>query len=137
MLTNDFAGRTRARIAEARRTLAKLHDASKVAIKQLAKINKQHATDLGRVYDTLGQLADDVVEKLPEEAADADVDRAHAIQEQINDLAAAVEEISLAGGEVTDLASTINAAIGEIYARLREAEAQLGQVTRLGAKIGV
>lgn len=137
MLTDDFAGRTRVRIASARAALAKLRNASKVAIRQLAKINKQHAADLGRVYDALGQLADDVVEKLPEEAADADVDRAHAIQEQINDLAAAVEEISLAGGEVTDLASSIDTAIGEIYARLKEAEAQLGQVTRLGAKIGV
>lgn len=133
MLTEDFAGRTRIRVAEVRAALSKLREMSK----QLAKINKHHTTDLVRTYDRLGQLADDVVEKLPAEATDADSDRAHTIQEQIYDLAADVEEISLAGSEVEDLAGAIDDAIDEIYRRLKATETKLGEVVRLGAKIGI
>lgn len=137
MLTNDFAGRTRARIAEARAALSKLRETSKEVTKQLARIDKQHSVDRARVYDRLGQLADDVVEKLPEEAADADVDRAHVIQEQIYDVTASVEEVSLAGSAVEDLPGALGEAISEIYDGLKEAETQVSKVERLGAKIGV
>jgi hypothetical protein len=65
MITRDFAERTRARIIETRAVIAKLHEANKEAVRQLMKIDKQHATDRTRIYDRLGQLADDVVEKLP------------------------------------------------------------------------
>jgi methyl-accepting chemotaxis protein len=137
MLTDDFAERARSRVAEARAALARLREAIKEGTKQLAKIDKQHTSDRARVYDRLGQLADDVVEKLPEEATDADVDRAHVIQKQIHDVASSVEEVSLAGNEVEDLAGVLGDAISEIYARLKEAETQISEVERLGTKIGV
>lgn len=136
MIIRDFAERTRARITEVRAVLAALRETQKNAIKQLAKIDKQHIADRTRVYDRLGQLADDVVAKLPEEAADADSDRAYAIQEQINDLSADVDEISLAGSSTDDL-NALGDMINEIYASLKETETQLAKVERLGTKIGI
>lgn len=136
-MTSDFAQRSRARIVKARRVLAALREAGKTAAKQLAHLHAQHAADLGRVYDRLGLLADDVVDKLPEEASDGDADRAHAIQEQIHDAAAAVEEVSLAGSAVEDLGGVLGDAIGDAYALLRKAEAQISEVERLGAKLGI
>ena len=137
MLTRDFAERTRTRFAETRAAIARFREASKEAIRQVAKIDKQHVADRGRVYDRLGQLADDVVDKLPEEASEADAERAHAIQEQINDLSSDVDEISLAGSAVEDLGGMLGDTINEIYARLKEAESQLAKVERLGAKLGI
>ena len=137
MMTRDFTERTRARIAETRAAIAKLREASKDVIRQVTKIDKQHTADRTRVYDRLGQLADDVVDKLPEEASDADADRARAIQDQINDLAADVEEIFLAGSAVEDLGGMLGDTINEIYTSLKEAEAQLTKVERLGATLGI
>ena len=137
MLTRDFAERTRTRFAETRAAIARFREAIKEAIRQVAKIDKQHVADRGRVYDRLGQLADDVVDKLPEEASEADAERAHAIQEQINDLSSDVDEISLAGSAVEDLGGMLGDTINEIYARLKEAESQLAKVERLGAKLGI
>ena len=137
MMTKDFATRTRARVSEARVALTRLRDVGRETIKQLAKIDKQHLTDRGRLYDKLGQLADDVVDKLPEEAADPDLDRAFALQEQINDLASEVDEVALAGSSVEDLGALFGDAVNEIYKSLKESEAQLAKVERIGAKIGV
>jgi len=120
-----------------RAVIAKLRDVSKDAIRQVTKIDKQHTADRGRVYDRLGQLADDVVEKLPEEASEPDVERAHAIQAQINDLSAEVEEIALAGSTIEDLGGMLGDTINEIYAHLKEAESQLAKAERLGAKLGI
>lgn len=137
MMTRDFADRTRARVAEARTALTKLREVSKETIRQLDKLDKQHVTDRGRVYDRLGALADDVVDKLPEEATDGDSDRAYALQEQINDLAADVEEISFAASATEDLGGLVGDTINEAYASLRETEAKLAKVERLAAKLGL
>ena len=137
MMTRDFAERTRTRFAETRAVIARLREASKEAIRQVAKIDKQHAADRGRIYDRLGRLVDDVVDKLPEEASETDVESAHAIQEQINDLSADVDEISLAGSTIEDLGGMLGDAIDEIYTHLKAAESQLTKVDRLGAKLGI
>lgn len=137
MITRDFAERTRARITETRAVIAKLREANKEAVRQLTKIDKQHATDRTRVYDRLGQLADDVVEKLPEEATDADSERAHAIQEQINELSSEVDEVSLTSSSVEDLGGLLSDTINEIYAHLKETETQLVKVERGGVKLGI
>lgn len=136
-IVKDFAGRTRSRLAEARAVLNKLRAAHKEAVKQLAKINKPHTSDVDRVSERLGQLADDISVELPEAASDTDVDRAHVIQEQIHAVANDVEEVSLAGYMVEDFAEQLNEAINEFYAHLKEAETQLGKVERLSTKIGV
>ena len=117
--------------------IARLHEASKEAIRQVAKIDKQHVADQGRVYDRLGQIAEDVVDKLPEAAADADSDRARVLQDQVNDLAADVDEVSLVGSSVEDLGGMLSDTIKEIYMSLKEAESQLSKVERLGAKLSI
>ena len=137
MMTRDFAERTRARIAETRAVIAKLRELGKEAIRQVEKIDKQHVADRTRIYDRLGQLADDVVDKLPEEASEADTERAHAIQEQLNDLSSAVDEIALAGSTVEDLSGMLSETINEICAHLKEAESELAKVERVGAKLGI
>jgi len=137
MITGDFVQKTRARIAEMRAVLGKLRDAHKEAVRQLSKIGKQHTSDRTRVYDRLGQLADDVVEKLPEETPEAAVDEAYALQEQINDLAGDLDEVSLASSSIEDLTGTLADTCNEIYASLKEAEAQLSKVERGAAKLGV
>ena len=134
MMTRDFARRTRERIAETRAALTRLRELSRETVKQLAKLDKQHAADRDRVYAKLGELADDVVDKLPEEAAN-NSDRAYALQEQINDLAAEVEEISLASTE--DLGGMIGDTVSEAYASLKDAEVQLSKIERLATKLGV
>jgi hypothetical protein len=144
MIIRDFSERTRARLAETRARLAetravvaKLRELSKGVILQVEKINKQHVADRTRVYDRLGQLADDVVDKLPEEATKADADRAYVIQGQINDLASDVDEVSLAGTALEDLSNVLADLTKEIYTHLKEAEVQLSKVERVGAKIGI
>ncbi len=137
MITRDFAERTRLRITEMRAIIAKLRETNKEAIRQLTKIDKQHDADRTKVYDRLGQLAEDVTDKLPEEAADADVDRAYALQEQVNDVAADVEETSLAGSYLEDLPGQLKDAFDEIYGSLKSAEAQITKVERAGAKLSI
>lgn len=137
MLTDDFVRRTRERTAETRATLARLRELTKETIKQLTKINKQHVTERDRLYTKLGQLADDVVDKLPEEAADSDYDRARVLQDQINDLAADLEEVSLSASAAEDLGGLAKDTIDEAYSSLRETEAQLIKVERLAAKLGI
>lgn len=136
MMTKDFADRTRARIIEARTALTHLRDVGKDAIRQLAKLDKQHQADRDRLYEKLGELGEDVVDKLPEEAADSDVERAYALQEEINDLSAEVEDVSFAGYSLEDLDSLFDA-VAEVYKRLKAAEVQLSKMERLGAKLGV
>lgn len=133
MMTRDFAQRTRTRVAEARAVLTRLRE----TLRQLAKIDKQHAADRTRLYDKLGEIADDVVEKLPEEATEFDVDRAYTIQEEINGLASEVDEVSLAGSAIEDLNAQLGDAIKDIYESLKVAEIQLAKVDRLGTKLGV
>lgn len=136
-MTQDFARRTRARIAATREAIAKLHEAGKETMRQAAKIDKQHATDRERVYDHLGQLADDVVDKLPAEASSTDADQARAIQDRINDLASNVEEVSLAGSAFEDLGGVLNDTIKGVYTALKEAESQLAKMELLGVKLGI
>ena len=137
MITRDFSERTRARLAETRAVVAKLRELSKGVILRVEKINKQHVAERTRVYDRLGQLADDVVDKLPEEATKADADRAYVIQGQINDLASDVDEVSLAGTALEDLSNVLTDLTKEIYEHLKEAEVQLSKVERVGLKIGI
>lgn len=137
MITRDFAERTRSRITKMRAVIAKLREAHKEAVRQLTKIDKQQVADRTRVYERLGQLADDVVDKLPEEATDSDSDRAHTIQEQINDLSSDVDAVSLAGSSVEDLGGMLGDTINEIYAHLKETETQLAKVERVGTKLGI
>lgn len=135
-LTRDFATRTRARVVEVRAALAKLRDLGKETGKHLERLSRQQAADQERVASRIGALADDVVDKLPEEATDADRDHAYVLQEQINDLAGGLEEISLASDAVDDLrglADTIN----DAYGALREAEAQLKRVEQMAGKLGI
>ena len=136
-MTSDFAERARARVAETRAVITKLRDTSKEAIRQLAKIDKQHVADRVRVSERIGQLADDVVDKLPEDADDAAFDRAYVIQEQVNDLASDFDEVSLASSTVEDLEGTLNDTIKEIYAALKETESQIAKVERVGTKLGI
>lgn len=136
-MTRSFSERTRARIAEARAALAKLRETSKETIRQLAKLDKQHAADRDRLYEKLGEIANDVVDKLPEEATDSDSDRAYVIQAQVNDLAADVEEISLAASTIEDLGDMIRDAVDEAYASLKETEARLAKVEWIAAKLGI
>src|SRR5207244_5066123 len=124
-MTKDFATRTRARVAEARVAIERLREVGRETIRQLAKIDKQHVADRTRLYDKLGQIADDMTAKLPEEATDDDFNQAHAIQEQVNDLASEVDEVSLAGNSVEDLGGLFGDSIREIYRSLKESEAQL------------
>lgn len=136
-ITSDFAERSRARIAETRSVITKLRDASKEAVRQLAKIDKQHVADRVRVSERVGQIADDVVDKLSEEADDTAFDRAYVIQEQVNDLASDLEEVSLASSSVEDLEGLLSDTIKEIYASLKETESQLAKVERVGTKLGI
>ena len=137
MLTEDFARRTKERIAEIHATLTRFRELSRRAVKQLTKLNKQQIADRDRIYAKLGALADDVVNKLPEEATALDSDRAYELQEQINDLAADVEEISLAERSTEDLADLISSGLDDAHASLRETAAQLSKIERLAAKIGI
>lgn len=136
-MTLDFAARSRARVAEIRAALTKLRELSRETRKQLAKIDKQHVADRSRVYDRIGRLAEDLVDKLPEDASDTDSDRAYALQEQINDLASDVEEISLASSAVEDVDGMLGDALREAYASLKESEVQLAKVERLGTTLGI
>jgi chromosome segregation ATPase len=137
MITGDFVQRTRARIVAARAALAKLRDASKEALREVTRLDKQHTSDKTRVYDQLCKLADDVIDKLPEEAAEADSDRVYEIHEQINNVASEVDEVSFTSSSVEDMASGLKDMIDDVYARLKDAESQLSVVAREGAKIGV
>ena len=137
MMTRDFAARTRERIAEARAALSRLRELNKETLKQLAKIDKQHVADRSRLYDRLGELADDMISKLPEEASEADSERAYVLQTQINDLAADVEEISIAGSALEDLNSMLDEAVRDAYASLKQSEADLSKMERLGTKLGI
>jgi hypothetical protein len=136
-LMKDFAERTRSRITEIRGVLVKLRETSKDSIKQIAKIDKQHVADRGRIYDLLGKLADDLVEELPEEASDVDIEHAYALQEPINDLSADTEEISLLGMAGEDLETSVSEAISGIYNSLKEAERQLAKVQSLSRKLNI
>lgn len=136
MLTQDFAQRTRGRLVEIRAALTKLREANRETIKLLTKLDKLHVADRTRLYERLGELAEDVVDKLPEEASDADFEHAYVIQEQINDLAAEIEEVSIAGTAVEDLGDD-DETVREAYASLKESEAQLAKMERLGAKLSL
>ena len=136
-MTRDFAQRTRERIAETRAALSRLREVNKETLKQLAKIDKQHVADRSRLYDRLSELAEDMINKLPEEASEADSERAYALQEQINDLATDVEEISLAGSAREDLNSLLDEAIRDAYTSLKQSEADLSKAERLGTKLGI
>ena len=136
-MTRDFAQRTRERIAETRAALSRLREVNKKTLKQLAKIDKQHVADRSRLYDRLSELAEDMINKLPEEASEADSERAYALQEQINDLATDVEEISLAGSAREDLNSLLDEAIRDAYTSLKQSEADLSKAERLGTKLGI
>lgn len=136
-MTSDFAERSRARITETRLVITKLRDASKEALRQLAKIDKQHVADRGRVSERIGQLAEDVVHRLPEEADDAAFERAYVIQEQVNDLASDLDEVALASSTIEDLEGALSDTIKEIYAALKEAESQIAKVERVGTKLGI
>lgn len=125
----------RARVTEARAALTKLRDVGKETVRQLTRIDKQHTADRTRFYETLGKLADDVTGKLPENVEDSDWERANALQDEVNDLAADVDEVSIIG-DVETLGSVFDEITG-FYARLKEAEAQLSKVERLGAKLGI
>ena len=137
MMTRDFSQRTRERIAETRAALSRLREVNKEMLKQLAKIDKQHVADRSRLYDQLGELAEDMIEKLPEEASDSDSERAYALQEQINDLADVVEEIAIAGSTLEDLNSMLDEAVRDAYASLKQSEADLSKMERLGTKLGI
>jgi hypothetical protein len=135
-MTSDFAQRTRARVAEARAALTKLREVGKETVRHLTKIDKQHASDRDRLSSKLGELADDVIDKLPEAAA-SDLDRARALQEQINDLAGDVEEISFGGGALEDLGGYLHDTINETYASFKAVEVQLSTMERLATKLGI
>lgn len=137
MMTRDFAQRTRARITEAREALTRLHAANKETLRQLARINKQHVTDRARTCAKLGELAEDVVVKLPAEATETDVDRAYALQEEVVAIASEVEEVSLAENAIEDLGAALGDQLKEIYVSLKDAEVQLSKMERLGAKLDV
>ena len=113
MLLEDFAQRTRTRITEARGILTRLREVGGEATRQLAKIDK-----------------------LPE-AARPDVARAQMIQEELNDLASELEEISLASSAVEDLGRMLKEAVDETYTALKGAETQLTKVVRTASKLGI
>lgn len=137
MLTQDFAQRTRVRIAEARAALTKLRDVGKETVRQLTRIDKQHTADRTRFYEALGKLADGVFDVLPDEEGEVspEWERASALQDRVNDLAADVDEVSIIS-DVETLGSVLDEITG-FYARLKEAEAQLSKVERLGTKLGI
>lgn len=135
--TADFALRTRGRIAEMRAALTHLRDLGRSTSRQLAKLAKQQSADGTRLSDRLGVLADGATSDLPDNAPDAEFDRAFARGEQIGDVAGAVEEISLAGGAVDDLSAALGDAVGDVFAGLREAEAQVAALERAAAKLGL
>ena len=137
MLTQDFARKTRERTVETRAALTRLRELTKETIKQLAKINRQHTAERDRLATKLSQLADDVVDKLPEEAAEDDYDRARAIQDQVNDLASDVEEISLAASAIEDFEVLAKDTVDEAFASLRETDMQLAKIERLAAKLAL
>ena len=135
--TADFAARTRARIAEMRAVLTEFRDLGGAATKRLSKLAKQQAADSNRVYGRLGALSDDATSDLSDDASDAELERAYARGEQINEVAADVEEISLAGGAVEDLAAVVRDAVDDVFSGLREAEAQVSALERAAAKLGL
>jgi gas vesicle protein len=137
VLTDAFEQRTRQRVVEIREALAKFRELAKDTVRQISKISKQHVTERTRLYDTLGALADDVLTKLPGDVPDDEYDRASKLQDQINDLAGDVEEISLLENAIEDLVAIAKETVDEAYASLREAETQLAKVTRQAAKIGI
>jgi hypothetical protein len=120
-----------------RAAIIKLRDVGKETLRQVVKIDKQFVADRTRVYDRLGQLAEDVISELPEDVSDADYEQASKVQDQIEDLSADLEAISLTGGALEDLQTALGDALDEIFARLKEAEAQVTEVERLGVKLGV
>ena len=137
MLTDAFEQRTRERVVEIRAALAKFRELAKDTVKQIGKISKQHVAERTRLYDTLGELADDVLAKLPDNVPDSEYDRASKLQDQINDLAGEVEEISMLENAVEDLAAIVKDAIDEAYTGLREVEVQIAKVGRHAAKLGI
>ena len=137
MLTDTFEQKTRERVTEIRAALAKFRELAKDTVKQISKISKQHVTERTRLYDTLGELAEDVLAKLPDDAPDGEYDRASKLQDQINDLAGEVEEITLLENAIEDLAAVAKDTIDEACASLREVEAQIAKVSRQAAKIGI
>ena len=136
-MTRDFSQRTRERIAETRATLTKFRAQSGEAFKQIMKISKQQAADRTRLYEKIGALAEDIVDKLPEEATDDDAYQARSLQDQLNDLASEVDEIALSEDATQDLKSMLDEAIRETYDRLKETEIQLSKMERLGAKLRI
>ena len=137
MLTDAFEQRTRERVTEIRAALAKFRELAKDTVKQIGKISKQHVAERARLYDTLSELADDVLAKLPDDVPDSEYDRANKLQDQINDLAGEVEEITLLENAIEDLAAVAKDTIDEAYASLREIEAQIAKVGRHAAKLGI
>ena len=137
MLTDTFEQKTRERVTEIRAALAKFRELAKDTVKQISKISKQHVTERARLYDALGELADDVIAKLPDDVPDAEYDRASKLQDQINDLAGEVEEITLLENAIDDLAAVAKDTIDEAYASLREVETQIAKVGRHAAKLGI
>jgi gas vesicle protein len=137
VLTEAFEQKTRERVTEIRAALAKFRELAKDTVKQISKISKQHVAERTRLYDTLGELADDVLAKLPDDVPDGEYDRASKLQDQINDLAGDVEEISLLENAIDDLAAVTKDTVDEAYASLREVEAQIAKVARQAAKIGI
>ena len=137
MLTDAFEQRTRERVVEIRAALAKFRELAKGTVKQIGKISKQHVAERTRLYDTLGELADDVVAKLPDDVPESEYDRASKLQDQINDLAGEVEEVTLLENAIEDLAAIAKDTIDEAYTSLREVETQIAKVGRHAAKLGI
>jgi len=138
MIATDFAKRTRARVAEARAALTKFHTAYKEATKQLAKIAKVHIPDKDHVYDKLGSLAEDVVDKLPEEAEEEDLDKAYALQEKVRKVADALEDIDIGANEIEELGSDATSdPIERVFESLKESEKNLAALERLAAKLKI
>lgn len=136
-LTKEFALRSRQRVAQARAMILKLRDTSKETFAQLKKLDKQYAADRARLGDQLGILADGVIGKLPEDATEADDQRALALEAQIADLQSAVEETSF-GGFFEDLERGIREMLNDDGLKsLKATDEQIAHLEKLGAKLGI
>jgi len=138
MITEAFVQRTRARIAEARAVLTGFRVAHKEAVQQLTKIAGKQTSDTERLYDKLGDLAEDVVNKLPDEAEESDFEKAREIQEQINDLASEVEELSLGRSAIEDLGGDLaKDLVSQVFVKIKELETELSAMERRAAKLKI
>jgi hypothetical protein len=129
------------RVAEARAVLTKLRDVAKETVRQLTRLDKQQTAERVRLYETLGKLADGVYDALPEEPEtpdpswERDFERASALRDEVENLAGNVDEISLHVD--TEVLANVLGEIAGFYDGLKETEAQLSKVERVGAKLGI